>query len=325
MNDQTNEAVASPAPAVPAQTSPADQHPFLDHEVNAINAIKSAQPGNEPTLETDKEPEGAGTPAPETPASSVSEPAPAPSETERELRERLQRSEADKHRLEGMMYMATRGRGETEREPAEAPSPPPFDMAGAEKEYMDLVADGDYDKAAAKRVEINNHLRESAKAEALSNLYAEQSLSRAYMAEREFFQSSPYMQVGAEKFDQAVYNGYIDLRDDFIKAGYTEMEAVKRAAEITAKINPQPTRQNEGGQPVNPSTPPPARPAPAAPPMSLANVPSAAPSDAGNDSGISAYLRQSYDDQENQAFGMVSTPEGRMKWDRMKRQAMGLR
>ncbi|MBF0292244.1 MAG: hypothetical protein HQK86_08820 [Nitrospinae bacterium] len=325
MNDQTNDTTANSAPAVPAQTSPADQHPFLDHEVNAINAIKAGQPGSETAPGEDAESGDAGSVTPETPASPVPEPAPVPSETERELRERLQKAEADKHRLEGMMYMATRGRGETEREPAETPSLPPFDMAGAEKEYMDLVADGDYDKAAAKRVEINNHLRESAKAEALNNLYAEQSLSRAYMAEREFFQSAPYMQAGAEKFDQAVYNGYIDLRDDFIKAGYPEMEAVKRAAEITTKINPQPTLKGEGGQPVNPSTPPPARPAPAAPPMSLANVPSAAPSDAGNDSGISAYLRQSYDDQENQAFGMVSTPEGRMKWDRMKRQAMGLR
>lgn len=54
-----------------------------------------------------------------------------------------------------------------------APTPAPFDVKAKERQYAELLADGEFDQAADLRLEINAHIQNTAKAEAKAELQQE--------------------------------------------------------------------------------------------------------------------------------------------------------
>lgn len=127
--------------------------------------------------------------------------------------------------------------------PAPTPTPPPkpvFDEDKAELEYANLLAEGEFDKAVAKRKEINANLREQARDEAERNVESRREVREtvqtltdvATQAVKDF----PYLDTeeGAPTMDLI-----IAARDGFAAKGIPMPEALKKAVDqIAPKFAP---------------------------------------------------------------------------------------
>jgi hypothetical protein len=115
-----------------------------------------------------------------------------------------------------------------------------------EKEYLDLLAKGEVDKAAAKMAEIRR--TERAIVQANASLETQAAEARAY--ERVKYDTTverleaayPAIDPDHDDFDKEVTAEVIQLRDDFIASGrYSRAEALQRACKMILK--PATTRQ----------------------------------------------------------------------------------
>lgn len=115
------------------------------------------------------------------------------------------------------------------------PEPPKFDEDKAEREYAELLAEGDFDKAVLKRKEINKNIREEARAQAEANVNAvmdqRQTVQTLTQVAEQAVKDWPYIDTdeGAEVMDLI-----IAARHGFEAKGIPSPQALKKAVDLIA-------------------------------------------------------------------------------------------
>lgn len=112
-----------------------------------------------------------------------------------------------------------------------------YDFDAKEREYQDLVLDGEADKAAQLRSEIRAEERKQFLAEAQQ--FATQTSSRSREqdalldAARMFEEAVPQLKQGTPEYDENLTAAVVQLRDDFIASGrYSAVEALNKAVPL---------------------------------------------------------------------------------------------
>ena len=117
---------------------------------------------------------------------------------------------------------------------------PPFDFDAKEVEYMELVTDGEFDKAKAIRQEI----RAAEKAELEAEVAAKTNNSAARVNEQIAFNNKiqelneefDHFNPEHELYDQVLVDEAVDRRDLFIARGMSLSAALEKAAHEVAKL-----------------------------------------------------------------------------------------
>lgn len=115
--------------------------------------------------------------------------------------------------------------------------PEAYDFDAKEREYQDLVLDGEADKAAQLRSEIRSEERKQYLAEAQKFATENSSRSREQDAlldaARMFEEAVPQLDAKSDQYDENLTKEVIQLRDDFIASGrYTAVEALNKAVPL---------------------------------------------------------------------------------------------
>jgi hypothetical protein len=112
-----------------------------------------------------------------------------------------------------------------------------YDFDAKEREYQDLVLDGEADKAAQLRSEIRSEERKQFLAEAQEFATKTSSRSREQDAlldaARMFEEAVPQLKQGSDVYDEKLTAAVVQLRDDFIASGrYSAVEALNKAVPL---------------------------------------------------------------------------------------------
>jgi len=110
-----------------------------------------------------------------------------------------------------------------------------YDFGAKEKEYVNLIVEGNEAEAAALRAEIDTRRTEDIVAKVTQTAYEDQSRTRAEAAVAEAAQvwedSFPILKQGSENYDEAVVGEIVQFRDGFIGSGMNPVDAINKAAE----------------------------------------------------------------------------------------------
>ena len=116
-------------------------------------------------------------------------------------------------------------------------SAPKYDFVGKEKEYQDLVLDGETDKAAALREEIRTAEREQLMSEVQSKMgqtvQQDREARELQQKAQEIVEVFPIFDPNGKNYDEALANKVMDLRDAFIYQGYGAADSLAKATEVT--------------------------------------------------------------------------------------------
>lgn len=127
---------------------------------------------------------------------------------------------------------------------------PAYDFVNKEKEYQDLVLEGETDKAAQLREEI----RTAERAEVLSEVQSKMGQTVQQDREsRELQQKAseimevfPIFNEKSKAFDEKLTNQVMELRDAFIYQGYGAADSLAKATEVTLLSNKPELLQGDG-------------------------------------------------------------------------------
>ena len=136
-----------------------------------------------------------------------------------------------------------------EEKPAEDAAPK-YDFVNREKEYQDLVLEGETDKAAQLREEI----RTAERAEVLSEVQSKMGQTVQQDREsRELQQKAseimevfPMFDEKSKTYDEKLTNQVMELRDAFIYQGYGAADSLAKATEVTLLSSKPELLQGEG-------------------------------------------------------------------------------
>ena len=121
------------------------------------------------------------------------------------------------------------------------PEAPTYDFSSKEKEYQELVLDGETEKATALRNEINTAQRDQLKAELASEV--ETTINRKneeaalQLAADKLQADYTVFNEDSSDYNQALTQEVIDLRDAFIIKGERPVDALKKASDFIIKSN----------------------------------------------------------------------------------------
>ena len=143
-----------------------------------------------------------------------------------------------------------------EEKPAED-SAPAYDFVNKEKEYQDLVLEGETDKAAQLREEI----RTAERAELLSEVQSKMGQTVQQDREsRELQQKAseimevfPIFDEKSKSFDEKLTNEVMELRDAFIYQGYGAADSLAKATEVTLLSKKPELLQGDGTVAADPA------------------------------------------------------------------------
>jgi len=143
-----------------------------------------------------------------------------------------------------------------EEKPAED-SAPAYDFVSKEKEYQDLVLEGETDKAAQLREEI----RTAERAELLSEVQSKMGQTVQQDREsRELQQKAseimevfPIFDEKSKSFDEKLTNEVMELRDAFIYQGYGAADSLAKATEVTLLSKKPELLQGDGTAAADPA------------------------------------------------------------------------
>ena len=143
-----------------------------------------------------------------------------------------------------------------EEKPAED-SAPAYDFVSKEKEYQDLVLEGETDKAAQLREEI----RTAERAELLSEVQSKMGQTVQQDREsRELQQKAseimevfPIFDEKSKSFDEKLTNEVMELRDAFIYQGYGAADSLAKATEVTLLSKKPELLQGDGTTAADPA------------------------------------------------------------------------
>ena len=124
-----------------------------------------------------------------------------------------------------------------EGEKTDAPEVPEYDFVGKEKEYQELVLDGETEKAAVLR----NEIRQAEKTQLMSEMQSQmgqtvqQDREQHELAKKasEIMEVFPIFDEKSKSFDEKLTQEVMELRDAFIYQGYGAADSLAKATEVT--------------------------------------------------------------------------------------------
>ena len=120
-----------------------------------------------------------------------------------------------------------------------APAAPAYDFEGKEKQYQDLILDGEAEKATALRSEINQKTRETLSAELAQEV--ETTITRKneetalQLAADQLQSDFPQFNEDSSDYNEALTQEVIDLRDAFIIKGERPVDALAKASDFVIR------------------------------------------------------------------------------------------
>jgi len=123
---------------------------------------------------------------------------------------------------------------EGDKEETAAPS---FDFVAKEKEYQDLVLEGETEKAALLREDIRKAERQQLMSEVQSQMgqTVQQDREKHELAKKatEIIEVFPVFNEKSKQYDEKLANEVMELRDAFIYQGYGAADSLAKATEVT--------------------------------------------------------------------------------------------
>lgn len=124
-----------------------------------------------------------------------------------------------------------------ENETKEEDTTPKYDFVAREKEYQELVLDGETDRAAQLREEIRAAEREQMMSEMQSKMgqtvQQDREAHELNKKANEIMEVFPIFDQKSKQFDERLANEVMELRDAFIFQGYGAADSLAKATEIT--------------------------------------------------------------------------------------------
>ena len=124
-----------------------------------------------------------------------------------------------------------------ESETKEEDTTPKYDFVAREKEYQELVLDGETDRAAQLREEIRSAEREQMMSEMQSKMgqtvQQDREAHELNKKANEIMEVFPVFDQKSKQFDERLANEVMELRDAFIFQGYGAADSLAKATEIT--------------------------------------------------------------------------------------------
>ena len=124
-----------------------------------------------------------------------------------------------------------------EGEKTDAPEVPEYDFVGKEKEYQELVLDGETEKAAVLRNEIRKAERTQLMSEMQSQMgqTVQQDREQHELAKKasEIMEVFPIFDEKSKSYDEKLTQEVMELRDAFIYQGYGAADSLAKATEVT--------------------------------------------------------------------------------------------
>ena len=136
-----------------------------------------------------------------------------------------------------------------------APAAPAYDFEAKEKQYQDLILDGEAEKASALRSEINQKTRETLSAELAqeveTTITRKNEESALQLAADKLQVDYPQFNEDSSDYDEALTQEVIDLRDAFIIKGERPVDALAKASSFIIKnhdlTTPAPEEESSKG------------------------------------------------------------------------------
>jgi len=123
------------------------------------------------------------------------------------------------------------------QETSEAEKLPEYDFVTKEKDYQDLVLDGETEKAALLRNEIRTAEREQLMSEMQSKMgqtvQQDRELHELNQKANEIMEVFPVFNEKSKTYDEKLTNEVMELRDAFIYQGYGAADSLAKATEVT--------------------------------------------------------------------------------------------
>ena len=124
-----------------------------------------------------------------------------------------------------------------EGEKTDAPEVPEYDFVAKDKEYQELILDGETEKAAALRNEIRQAERTQLMSEMQSQMgqTVQQDREQHELAKKasEIMEVFPIFDEKSKSFDEKLTQEVMELRDAFIYQGYGAADSLAKATEVT--------------------------------------------------------------------------------------------
>ena len=123
-----------------------------------------------------------------------------------------------------------------EEKPAENAAPA-YDFVSKEREYQNLVLDGETEKAAILREEIRNAEKEQLMSEVQNKMgqtvQQDREARELQQKAQEIVEVFPIFDPQSKSFDEKLSNEVMELRDAFIYQGYGAADSLAKATEVT--------------------------------------------------------------------------------------------
>ena len=124
-----------------------------------------------------------------------------------------------------------------EGEAKDVPETPAYDFTIKEREYQDLVLEGETDKAALVRQEIRNAERDQIMSEMQNKMgqTVQQDREQHELAQKasEIMDVFPIFNEKSKAYDEVLTSEVMELRDAFIFQGYGAADSLAKATEVT--------------------------------------------------------------------------------------------
>ena len=124
-----------------------------------------------------------------------------------------------------------------DKDAPEAEKLPEYDFVAKEKDYQDLVLEGETEKAALLRNEIRTAEREQVMAEMQNKMgqtvQQDRELHELNQKATEIMEVFPIFNEKSKAYDEKLTNEVMELRDAFIYQGYGAADSLAKATEVT--------------------------------------------------------------------------------------------
>jgi len=238
VENQTEEAVE---PTTLATMPGADNHPTDEKPAMSLDFSEELKAEVEPEPEPTPEPVEAEAEAKEeVEAKAEPEPEPAPEKKspmipKARLDEALQKQKALQKQLEEL----------TQVQPQTVEEPEKYDFAAKEIEYQELLLDGEAQKAAELRGEINNNLYKNVMYNVQQNTtaYTQQAITenteRGNLQDvaNQLAKKYPSLDENSDQHNPQALEEVLELRDAFIGKGYEPADALRKSVNYVVKVN----------------------------------------------------------------------------------------
>ena len=143
------------------------------------------------------------------------------------------------------------------KETPEAEKLPEYDFVTKEKEYQDLVLDGETEKAALLRNEIRTAEREQLMSEMQNKMgqtvQQDRELHELNQKATEIMEVFPIFDEKSKTYDEKLTNEVMELRDAFIYQGYGAADSLAKATEVTLLSKKPELLQGDGTEASDPA------------------------------------------------------------------------